>query len=121
MLINPLFLFIHNFSFFKMSNIITDSIQLIRQLIPSEDQFFLNQVALAFSCSFLAIYSILLLTDGYYFLVFLVTGFGLGGFYFNNKDGHLEMEKYERHVSVSENTLEQVKEKKNKTLFMHYF
>lgn len=62
-------------------------------------------------CTFLFIYSILLITEGYYSLIFLVIGFSLGAFYFTNNDGNFKINLYERNLSYSEQALEQVKYK----------
>ncbi|KAI8343778.1 PXA domain-containing protein [Choanephora cucurbitarum] len=56
---------------------------------------------------FLAVYTTLLITSGYFFLIFIALGFALGALYFNNKDGSFRIEPYERHLSYKEQTLEQ--------------
>jgi hypothetical protein len=86
--------------------------------LNTEDKPLLNEVTPVLTCLFFAIYTLLLITDGYYFLIFLIIGFGLGAFYFNNKDGNFRIEHYERSLSYSEQTLEQVN-RKNFLLFMH--
>lgn len=96
-----------------MPGILHEYTQLLQQFLPTTDND-IKQVVPTLVGSFLAIYSVLLFTDGYYFLVFLVVGFGLGGIYFTSHDGQLEIEKYERHLNVSENTMEEVK----KNLFL---
>jgi hypothetical protein len=82
--------------------------QVLRSYIPIEDILVLKDLAPFAIGSFLAIYAFLLITDGYYFLIFMVLGFSLGAFYFNNKDGNLKIEQYERNLSYTEQALEQV-------------
>jgi hypothetical protein len=92
-----------------MSNIAEESLKLTKMYVSSENKSAWSEVVSMSTCLFFAIYTLLLITDGYYFLVFLVLGFGLGAFYFNNKDGNFKVEHYERNLSYSEQALEQVK------------
>ncbi|KAI7884474.1 PXA domain-containing protein [Mucor mucedo] len=92
-----------------MPGILHEYKQLFNQCVPTPTDSDIKRVVPTLVGSFLAIYSVLLFTDGYYFLVFLVVGFGLGGIYFSaaTQDGPLPFEKYERHLVLSETTLEQ--------------
>jgi hypothetical protein len=85
------------------------SYQVLKSYIGVEVRSLLKDLASFAIGSFLAIYAFLLITDGYYFLIFSVVGFGLGAFYFNNKDGSLKIEQYERNLSYTEQALEQVR------------
>lgn len=87
-----------------MSNIILEYVELIKEYFSLEPS--VKEYKRVVSSTFVTIYALLLVTDGYYFLLFLVIGFGIGGFYFNNKDGMLNMN-YERSlVFTEENSLE---------------
>lgn len=85
--------------------------ELIKIYTPIQDVSFLKEITPLFTCAFLVIYSLLLITDGYYFLVFLFLGFAAGAFYFNShdNDGNLKIEQYQRNLLYTEQTLEQVK------------
>lgn len=91
-----------------MPNLIQPYLQFLKTFIHIDPELY--EFKLPFTCSFLAIYSFLLITDGYFFLVFLFVGFALGAFYFNNNDGILTMN-YEKNLVYSESTLEEVKKK----------
>lgn len=82
--------------------------EVLKSYICVEDGSMLKDLApFAISC-FLAIFALLLTVDGNYFLIFIVLGFGLGAFYFNNRDSSFKIEKYERNLSYTDQALEQV-------------
>lgn len=91
-----------------MTNRLEEIVQIIKIYTAAENTTLWKEVSPILCCTFLAIYSILLITDGYYSLIFLVIGFGLGAFYFTNNDGNFKINLYERNLSYSEQTLEQV-------------
>lgn len=90
-------------------------IQLLRIYTPIENKPFLKEIAPFASISFLIVYACLLITDGYYFLVFLALGFSIGIFYSSNQEANYNFSQYERNLSYKEQTLEQVKKKKKKS------
>ncbi|CAO3703785.1 unnamed protein product [Rhizopus stolonifer] len=63
-----------------------------------------QQMLQMFKYTFLAIYSILLVTDGYYFLISLILGFGFGALYFSSTDIRIVTREYEKsHVEPEDN------------------
>ncbi|KAL9546136.1 hypothetical protein MBANPS3_006817 [Mucor bainieri] len=82
-------------------------IQLLKIYTPIENKPFLKEIT-PFACiAFLAVYACLLITDGYYFLVFIVLGFSIGLFYSSHQTASVDYSHFERHLSYKEQTLEQ--------------
>lgn len=72
--------------------------------VPDQPEW--QQMLQMFKYAFLAIYSILLVTDGYYFLISLILGFGFGGLYFSSTDIRIVTREYEKsHVELEVNYL----------------
>lgn len=70
--------------------------------VPDQPEW--QQMLQMFKYAFLAIYSILLVTDGYYFLISLILGFGFGGLYFSSTDIRIVTREYEKsHVELENN------------------
>ena len=82
-------------------------IQLLRVYTPIENKPFLKEIAPFAFISFLVVYACLLVTDGYYFLVFLALGFSIGIFFSSNQEANSNLLQYERNLSYKEQTLEQ--------------
>lgn len=101
----------------SMKNTIYEIIKIYTRI---DDLASIKDLAPIATCSFLVIYCTLLIIDGYYFLVFLFLGFAGGALYFNgqNNDGNLKIEQYERNLSYTEQTLEEVSVLRH-TFFMH--
>jgi len=89
-------------------------IQLLRIYTPIENKPFLKEIAPFALVAFLIVYACLLITDGYYFLVFLILGFSIGAFYSNNSAVSVDYSQLERSLSYKEQTLEQVRKRRRK-------
>jgi uncharacterized membrane protein len=76
-----------------MLEVIPEIYNLIMEVI---EQPMLSKLVHVFGSTFLIIYSFLLVTDGIYFLAFLIAGFVLGGLYFNNTEGRLVIQEYQK-------------------------
>jgi hypothetical protein len=58
---------------------------------PLDDPQVLNDIVPLTMWTFVTIYALLLASDGYYFFVFLLLGFGIGGLYWSrNMESRLE-------------------------------
>lgn len=90
-----------------MTNKLEELALLLKIYTTPSDPTVWKQLSTLLLCTFLSIYSILLITEGYYSLIFLVIGFSLGAFYFTNNDGNFKINLYERNLSYSEQALEQ--------------
>lgn len=84
-------------------------IQTLKVYTAYEDKEIYRQITPIAITSFITLYSFLLITDGYYFIIFLVMGVGLGTFFSYNKTSNFKFTTYERNLSYTEQTLEQVK------------
>lgn len=83
-------------------------VQLLRIYTPIENRPFLKEIAPFASTAFFVVYACLLITDGYYFLVFIVLGFSAGLFYTSHQTANVDYSHFERHLSYKEQALEQV-------------
>ncbi|CAO3652700.1 unnamed protein product [Mucor fragilis] len=85
-------------------------VQLLRIYTPIENRPFLKEIAPFASTAFFVVYACLLITDGYYFLVFIVLGFSAGLFYTSHQTANVDYSHFERHLSYKEQALEQFSE-----------
>lgn len=69
---------------------------LLLSYTSQEDKSLLKNTTPFIVTSFFVIYSILLLTDGYYFLIFLAVGFSLGAFNSLNTNVEYKIPNYEK-------------------------
>lgn len=76
-----------------MLKLISEAVSLGRGVAEQED---LQQIMQLFTYTFLAIYSVLLVTDGYYFLVCLILGFALGALFFSNTESRIVIREYQK-------------------------
>ncbi|KAI8352929.1 PXA domain-containing protein [Blakeslea trispora] len=83
------------------------TISLFKSMLVSNDKEASADITRTFTGVFLIVYTIVLITSGYLFLIFIAIGFVLSALYFNNRDGSFRIEPYERHLSYKEQTLEQ--------------
>lgn len=82
--------------------------------MPIENKPILKEIAPFAWVAFLIVYACLLITDGYYFLVFLMLGFSIGIFYSNNSAVSVDYSQLERSLSYKEQALEQVRKRRRK-------
>lgn len=83
-------------------------IQTIRVYGALDEKELYKQTIPVLFTSFVSLYCLLLITDGYYFIIFLALGVGLGVYIAYNKQTEYNFSKYERTLSYNEQTLEQV-------------
>ncbi|KAI9282269.1 PXA domain-containing protein [Sporodiniella umbellata] len=77
-----------------MSNLVLGNLVLLKGNLDQKDWKHLLQL---FKCTFLGIYALLLVTDGYYFLISLMLGFGYGALYFSNSESRLLSFEYKKY------------------------
>ncbi|CEP15498.1 hypothetical protein [Parasitella parasitica] len=83
-------------------------VQLLRTYTPVENKALLKEVGPFTLISFLVVYACLLITDGYYFLVFLLLGFSIGLLCSSHRSSSPDFTtQYDRNLSYKEQTLEQ--------------
>ncbi|KAI8886186.1 hypothetical protein K501DRAFT_331455 [Backusella circina FSU 941] len=95
-----------------------DSRNIFKVYFPLDDTQVMNDIVPLTVWSFVTIYALLLVSDGYYFLVFLLLGFGIGGLYWSrNIESRLEP-LLERQLSMpTEEQVSPVQEAKQLKLF----
>jgi hypothetical protein len=83
-------------------------IQTLKIYVSSNDKELYNHITPVIVISFVTLYSFLLVTDGYYFIIFISIGIALGILISYNKQTDFRFQKYERNLSYTEQSVEQV-------------